>query len=746
VGTIPSIHTFGFCDTGDLCGTGFQPVPGRLIGSSISPRRRVGGLPRPVHPSPPRSVAPLVFLSLASICFASEGPTSARQREQERVELIARASESAVCILTPDKSSGGSGVIITPDGYGVTNFHVVASLLESRRGWGGLADGKTYPLDVLGIYPTGDLAMFRLSGRDRFECAPLGDSDQVRIGDRVVALGNPFMLAEDYTPTATFGVVTGLHRYQVGADPRSLVYTDCIQTDASINPGNSGGPLFDASGRVIGINGRASFRKDERFRQRVNVGVAYAISINAVKRFIPALKQGRLVEQGWLGATVRDTSDGVLFDRILRSSAAVRVGIDLADRLVAFDGRPITSANALLNVLGVYPAGWPVTVTFRRGEQEFHRSVALDPLAIDNKLDWPKADPAWTNALARGAAATSVPFDLTPLTRRPARITEVDDVVSSVLPAVVKVYGGSIAAEKAYASGVVVTPEGEIVTPLLLLLDAIQLRIVTADGRVHVARVVHRDPYRQLALLKVQEFAEAGRGSDEPRRSSFHPLAIDESIRPATGDRVMVIGNPFKIAEGDERCSVSQGIISGRIRLDARQPGGGRPVDYRGEVLIMDAIVSNPGSPGSAVINMSGRWIGLVGEVVESRLNNTVLNYAYPVQEIAAFLREARAGGSGDAFAAGHASGPGYHGIKLSRIGFRRKLPFVESVVRDSPADRVGVRPGDLIVSANGRAIPRAQAFDELVERLKAGDELSVVLKRGDDIVSVGFKLQEMPK
>ena len=212
------------------------------------------------------------------------------QSEQQRIDTIARISPSVVCILTPDQAAGGSGVIITPDGYGLTNFHVVAPLLRTRRGLGGLADGKTYPLEVLGIDPTGDMAMFRLTGRDRFEPATLGDSDRVRTGDDIIALGNPFMLAEDFQPTATFGIVSGLHRYQYGADARTLLYTDCIQIDASINPGNSGGPLFNLQGRLIGINGRASFKNQDVLKRRINVGVAYAISINQIRRFIPALR------------------------------------------------------------------------------------------------------------------------------------------------------------------------------------------------------------------------------------------------------------------------------------------------------------------------------------------------------------------------------------------------------------------------------------------------------------------------
>src|SRR5262249_20547032 len=178
-----------------------------------------------------------------------------------------------VCIFPEgSRSGGGSGVVIDSQGYGLTNFHVVRPLLAERRGEGGLSDGKTYPLEVLGIDPGGDVAMFKIKNDKPFYPAPLGDSDTLRVGDWTLAMGNPFLLAEDFRPTVTCGFVSGLHRYQRG-EGRALVYTDCIQVDTSINPGNSGGPLFDLRGDLVGINGRISVAE----RGRVNVGLGYAI-------------------------------------------------------------------------------------------------------------------------------------------------------------------------------------------------------------------------------------------------------------------------------------------------------------------------------------------------------------------------------------------------------------------------------------------------------------------------------------
>ncbi len=180
----------------------------------------------------------------------------------------------------------------------------------------GMADGRLYDAVIVGIDPTGDVALIKLLGRDDFPHAELADSDKVRAGDWCFAIGNPFLLATDFKPTVSYGVISGVHRYQPPAGTL-LEYTDCLQADAAINPGNSGGPLFDAEGRLIGINGRGSFEK----RGRVNVGVGYAISINQIKNFLGHLKSGRIVDHATLGARLATDGTGrVIVDDILPTS------------------------------------------------------------------------------------------------------------------------------------------------------------------------------------------------------------------------------------------------------------------------------------------------------------------------------------------------------------------------------------------------------------------------------------------
>jgi hypothetical protein len=196
-------------------------------------------------------------------------------------------------------------------------------------------------------------------------------------------VGNPFLLADDFKPTITYGIISGVHRYQYPAGTL-LEYADCLQTDASINPGNSGGPLFNAAGQLIGVNGRGSFEK----RGRVNVGVGYAISINQIKRFLGLLKSGRIVDHASLGATVTTDPEGrVIVDDILDDSDAFRRGLRYGDELVRFGGREIGSANAFKNALGTYPAGWRVPLTYRRDGREFERRVRLAGVHREGELE-----------------------------------------------------------------------------------------------------------------------------------------------------------------------------------------------------------------------------------------------------------------------------------------------------------------------------------------------------------------------
>lgn len=302
------------------------------------------------------------------------------EAQARRSEVIEQVSACTVAIFASKGDNGGSGVLIRPDGLTVTNFHVVQGLGPFMKC--GLNDGNVYDAVVIGIDPTGDVALVQLLGRDDFPTATIGDSDTVQQGDWVYVVGNPFLLATDFQPTVTYGIASGTHRYQYPAGT-ILEYTDCIQTDASINPGNSGGPLFNADGELIGINGRASFER----RGRVNTGAGYAISINQVMNFLDHLQSGRVVDHATLGATVQSETDGsVVVESILEQSDAYRRGLRIGDEIVSFAGRPIRSVNQFKNILGIYPKGWKRPLVYRRDDEKHDVMVTLRALHSRSEL------------------------------------------------------------------------------------------------------------------------------------------------------------------------------------------------------------------------------------------------------------------------------------------------------------------------------------------------------------------------
>lgn len=318
-------------------------------------------------------IAPLIALSLLFAYQANAVEMDlVLKAEQERIAAVAKASASTISVFA-GAAGGGSGVIISPDGYAVTNFHVADPAGNFMKCSMPEDGGKVYDAVIVGVDPVGDVAVIKMLGRDDFPAAEIVDSNSVQAGDWCFAVGNPFLLATDLQPTVTWGIVSGVHRYQYPAGTL-LEYTDCLQTNAAINPGNSGGPLFNDKGQLIGINGRGSFEK----RGRVNVGVGYAISINQVMNFLGYLKSGRIIDHATLGATVTtDTEGRVVVTNILSSSDAYRRGLRYGDEIVSFGNREITTVNGFKNILGIYPRGWSIPLSYRREGKRYDTVVRL---------------------------------------------------------------------------------------------------------------------------------------------------------------------------------------------------------------------------------------------------------------------------------------------------------------------------------------------------------------------------------
>lgn len=257
----------------------------------------------------------------------------------------------------------GSGFIISEDGLILTNDHVVngADDIKVR-----LADGRVFNGRVQGLDPKLDLALLKIDvGDEELPVAELGDSDSLRIGEWVVAIGNPFGLEQ----TVTVGIVSAKGRV-IGAGP----YDDFIQTDASINPGNSGGPLFNTEGQVIGIN-TAIVQGGQ--------GIGFAIPVNAAKSIIPQLREKGKVSRGWLGVTVQeisedlaasfglDEAEGALIAEVAPDSPAAEAGIRRGDIILSFNGQKIQAVSDLPRLVAAAGVGERAEmVIFRNGDEK----------------------------------------------------------------------------------------------------------------------------------------------------------------------------------------------------------------------------------------------------------------------------------------------------------------------------------------------------------------------------------------
>ncbi len=272
-----------------------------------------------------------------------------------------------------EQNSLGSGFIIDKDGFIITNNHMVEKMDEIMVK---LNDENEYPAKVVGRDPETDLALIHIDVDKPLKPVALGNSDELEIGDWVVAIGNPFGLGN----TVTAGIVSSKYR-NINAGP----YDNYIQTDAPINPGNSGGPLLNTKGEVIGINTAI-------FTQRGgNIGIGFAIPINMAKDILPQLKEGK-VTRGWLGVRIQTISPelkekfelkdekGALVADVVAGSPADKAGIEREDVIVSFNGNEIKEIKDLQYIVGSTPVGKIVTVEVLRNGKKKSFQVTVGEL------------------------------------------------------------------------------------------------------------------------------------------------------------------------------------------------------------------------------------------------------------------------------------------------------------------------------------------------------------------------------
>jgi serine protease Do len=258
------------------------------------------------------------------------------------------------------KRSLGSGFVINPDGLVVTNNHVVERAQEIQVR---LSDGRDLPASVVGRDPSTDLALLRIADVKDLPTVILGDSDQLEVGDWVVAIGNPFGL----DTSVTHGLISARERV-IGIGP----FDDFIQTNALINPGNSGGPLFDMRGDVVGV-ATAIMSQGQ--------GIGFAVPINLVKELLPNLLDNGRPERGWLGLNVQEVGEGaarapVVVD-VFAGSPAEKAGLKPGDRVTGIGGKPVQRYQQILRRIALLQPGTSVKIDVLRGGRTFTFSATL---------------------------------------------------------------------------------------------------------------------------------------------------------------------------------------------------------------------------------------------------------------------------------------------------------------------------------------------------------------------------------
>lgn len=287
--------------------------------------------------------------------------------------------------------SSGSGFIFRDDGYILTNNHVVAN---ANRVTVRTSSNNTYTAQVVGTDPETDLAVLKIEPTEDIAVIPFGESDDLQVGEWVVAIGNPFP-GQGLDRTVTAGVVSAKGRKNLNFAEGDVVFQNYIQTDASINPGNSGGPLLNLKGEAVGVNAAISTPSGG------SVGIGFAIPIDFARTVVPELISNGKVTRGWMGVTVenvpRDMAEdlkvsgpAVLFRSVVRGSPAAKAGLKAGDVLLNYDGKKVTDADdfrlqvAMTGVqktveLDILRSGQPMTLAVTVGDRSQGLQVVQSP-------------------------------------------------------------------------------------------------------------------------------------------------------------------------------------------------------------------------------------------------------------------------------------------------------------------------------------------------------------------------------
>ncbi len=304
--------------------------------------------------------------AVAFLCVVAGSVSAADRAREDRLPALMENVRPAFVFV-----GGGSGAVISPDGYLISNAHVVGG---KKKFTVRLGNGESHEARVVGLNREGDLALLKIAAAENLEYLPLGDSDAVPVGTYCMAVGNPLALGlVDQQPTFTLGVISAKHLYRG-------TYNDALVTDAPVNPGNSGGPLVNREGELIGVNGQI----ETRWGLRANTGIALALPSNQIKRWLPRLKKagGKNVPRGavpgiqWEAVQAED-SLGAPVKNVAECSLAAAVGLKAGDIIVRAADQPVWNVVRFRSILAGYPAGSTITLEVRRDQAAKTFTVSL---------------------------------------------------------------------------------------------------------------------------------------------------------------------------------------------------------------------------------------------------------------------------------------------------------------------------------------------------------------------------------
>lgn len=326
-----------------------------------------------------------------------------------------------------------------------------------------------------------------------------------------------------------------------------------------------------------------------------------------------------------------------------------------------------------------------------------------------------------------------------------ARPVRADDSLAAVSDQVnrkvVKLFGGGgFQGLASYGTGVLVSPQGHILTVAGHLLLTPDLRVHLWDGRRFEARILFIEPLLDAALIKIDNV------EDLPY---FDIVRVAKRPPAKAGDAILAFSNEFQIATRDEPVSVQHGVVAAYAKLHGRR--GVFDAPYTGEVYIIDAITNNVGAAGGALTTRQGELLGILGKELRNTLSETWINYAVPAPALATFVDKSIKGEYKPIAKAATTEGPaGRHGIILVPNVVERTPPYIEELLPGSPASKAGLRPDDLIVSLDGQQVVSVKGFRDLIAHSRPGATVKVEVRRAgagtadsDRLLTVDVKLEE---